>query len=68
MTGILAFGAGIAVGALIASSDGWGSNNWNCNWHGGNVTYNKNIYVSNSNNYRALEPEQRQLEQKQQLG
>jgi uncharacterized membrane protein YgcG len=52
MTGILAFGAGIAVGALINSSDGWGSNNWNCNWHGGNVSYNKNIYVSNTNNYR----------------
>jgi hypothetical protein len=52
LTGMLAFGAGIAVGALINSSDGWGSNNWNCNWHGGNVSYNKNIYVSNSNNYR----------------
>jgi len=52
MTGVLAFGAGIAVGALIGSSDGWGWNNWNCNWHGGNVTYNKNVYVSNSNNYR----------------
>lgn len=51
MTGVLAFGTGIAVGALIASSDGWGWNNWNCNWHGGNVTYNKNVYVSNSNYY-----------------
>jgi Protein of unknown function (DUF3300) len=51
LTGVLAFGAGIAVGALISSSDGWGWNNWNCNWHGGNVTYNKNVYVSNSNNY-----------------
>jgi uncharacterized membrane protein YgcG len=52
MTGILAFGAGIAVGALIDSSDGWGSNNWNCNWNGGgNVSYNHNVYVSNSNNY-----------------
>jgi len=51
LTGILAFGAGIAVGALIADSDGWGSNNWNCNWHGGNVTYNHNVYVSNNNVY-----------------
>ena len=52
MTGILAFGAGIAVGALIGSSDGWGSSNWNCNWNGGgNVSYNHNVYVSNSNNY-----------------
>jgi hypothetical protein len=52
LTGILAFGAGVAVGALVSSSDGWGYNNWNCNWHGGNVTYNKNVYVSNTNNYR----------------
>lgn len=51
LTGVLAFGAGIAVGALIGSSDGWGSNNWDCNWHGGNVSYNHNVYVSNSNNY-----------------
>jgi hypothetical protein len=52
MTGLLAFGAGIAVGALISSSDGWGSSNWDCNWNGGNVSYNHNVYVSNSNNYR----------------
>lgn len=45
MTGLVSFGAGILVGSLI---DG-GSNNWGCNWHGGNVTYNKNVYVSNSN-------------------
>ena len=53
LTGVLAFGAGIAVAALISSSDGWGYNNWNTNWHGGNVTYNKNVYVSNTNNYHA---------------
>jgi hypothetical protein len=53
LTGVLAFGAGIAVGALIGSSDGWGSNNWNCNWHGGNVSYNNNVYVSNSHNYHS---------------
>ena len=51
LTGVLAFGAGIAVGALISDSDGWGSNNWNCNWHGGNVSYNRNVYVSNNNVY-----------------
>ncbi len=45
MTGLVSFGAGMLVGSLI---DG-GSNNWGCNWHGGNVTYNKNVYVSNSN-------------------
>jgi hypothetical protein len=51
LAGLLGFGAGIAVGALIADSDGWGSNNWGCNWHGGNVTYNHNVYVSNNNVY-----------------
>jgi uncharacterized membrane protein YgcG len=51
LTGLLAFGAGIAVGALISDSDGWGSSNWGCNWHGGNVTYNHNVYVSNNNVY-----------------
>ena len=51
LAGLLGFGAGIAVGALIADSDGWGSSNWGCNWHGGNVTYNHNVYVSNNNVY-----------------
>jgi len=45
MTGLLSFGVGMMVGSLINS----GSNSWGCNWHGGNVNYNKNVYVSNSN-------------------
>ena len=45
MTGLLAFGVGMLVGDMIGSS----SNNWGCNWHGGNVVYNHNVYVSNSN-------------------
>ena len=45
MTGLVSFGAGLLVGDLIGSN----SNNWGCNWHGGNVTYNHNVYVSNSN-------------------
>lgn len=45
MTGLMSFGLGMMVGDMIGSS----SNNWGCNWHGGNVTYNKNVYVSNSN-------------------
>lgn len=44
MTGLMSFGLGMMVGDLIGSSDSWG-----CNWHGGNVTYNHNVYVSNSN-------------------
>jgi len=51
LAGLLGFGAGIAVGALIADSDGWGSSHWGCNWSGGNVTYNHNVYVSNNNVY-----------------
>jgi uncharacterized membrane protein YgcG len=42
---MLSFGVGMIVGDMIGSS----SNNWGCNWHGGNVTYNKNVYVSNTN-------------------
>src|SRR5271166_3160564 len=49
-TGVLAFGAGIAVGAAI--NGGWGWNSWGCGWHCGGVTYNRNVYVSNSNVYR----------------
>jgi hypothetical protein len=50
-TGILAFGAGIAVGAMMNNSSsccGWGYNNWNCNWHGGTVVYNQNNFYGNS--------------------
>ena len=52
-TGLISFGVGMAVGAAINNSCcGWGWNSWNTNWHGGNVVYNRNVYVSNSNVYR----------------
>ncbi len=39
-TGVLAFGAGIAVGAMMSSGCcGWGYSSWNCGWHGGTVVY-----------------------------
>jgi hypothetical protein len=48
-TGLLAFGAGIAVGAAINNSCcGWGYSYWGCNWHGGTVVYNNNVYVGNN--------------------
>jgi hypothetical protein len=48
-TGILAFGVGIAVGAMINNSCcGWGYSNWNCNWHGGTVVYRSNVYSGNA--------------------
>jgi hypothetical protein len=52
-TGLVSFGVGMAIGASMNNNCcGWGWNSWNTNWHGGNVTYNRNVYVSNSNVYR----------------
>jgi hypothetical protein len=46
-TGLLAFGAGIAVGVAMANSS-WGYSYWNCNWHGGAVVYHSTGYYGNS--------------------
>ncbi|MBV8867195.1 MAG: DUF3300 domain-containing protein [Acidobacteriaceae bacterium] len=45
-TGLLSFGAGIAIGSMM--SGGWGWNSWGCNWHGGVVVYNHNNFYGNS--------------------
>ncbi len=51
-TGLISFGLGMAVGAAISGGCcGWGWNSWGCGWHGGSVTYNRNVYVSRSNVY-----------------
>jgi Protein of unknown function (DUF3300) len=55
-TGLLSFGVGIAVGAAINNHNsccgwGWGYGGWGCNWHGGNVVYQRNVYVSRSNTF-----------------
>ena len=48
-TGVLAFGAGIAVGAAMAGGCcGWGYSAWNCNWHGGAVYYGGGAYYGNN--------------------
>lgn len=48
-TGLLAFGAGIAVGAAInGGCCGWGYSYWNCNWHGGTVYYGGSAYYGNA--------------------
>jgi hypothetical protein len=47
-TAALSFGVGMLVGAAVSNSS-WGWNSWNCNWHGGNVVYNNNVFVSRSN-------------------
>src|SRR5208337_4067736 len=51
-TSIISFGAGLAIGAALSGGYGWGWNSWGCGWHGGSVTYNRHVYVSNSNVYR----------------
>ena len=48
-TGLLAFGAGIAVGAAMNNSCcGWGYSYWNTNWHGGTVYYRGGAYYGNN--------------------
>ena len=49
-TGVLAFGAGIAVGAMMSSGCcSWGYSSWNCGWHGTTaVVYQGGAYYGNS--------------------
>jgi hypothetical protein len=49
-TGVLAFGAGIAIGAAISGGGccGWSYSYWNCNWHGGAVVYGHTTYYGNN--------------------
>ena len=48
--GIIGFGAGIAVGALMSGGCcSWGYSSWNCGWHGGTaVVYHGGAYYGNS--------------------
>jgi hypothetical protein len=45
----ISFGVGTLVGAAFGS--GWGWNRWGTNWHGGNVMFNRNNYISRSNTF-----------------
>src|SRR5271169_1590354 len=48
-TAVIAFGVGIAVGAMVyGGCCGWGWSYWGTNWHGNTIVYNRNIYVGNS--------------------
>ena len=49
-TGLLAFGAGVAVGAAMSGGGccGWSYTSWNCNWHGGAVVYGNSTYYGNN--------------------
>jgi hypothetical protein len=47
--GIIGFGAGIAVGAMMSGGcSGWGYSSWNCGWHGTAVVYHGSGYYGNS--------------------
>ena len=51
-TGLISFGIGMAIGASMNNGCcGWGYNSWGCGWHNSSVTYNRNVYVSNSNTF-----------------
>jgi Protein of unknown function (DUF3300) len=50
--GVIGFGAGVLMTSLINH----GSNSWGTNWYGGNVVYNRNVFVSNSNYFAARYP------------
>jgi Protein of unknown function (DUF3300) len=48
-TGVLAFGAGIAVGAMMSGGCcAWGYSSWNCGWHGTAVVYHGGAYYGNA--------------------
>ena len=48
-TGLLSFGAGMAVGAMMSGGCcGWGYNSWNCNWYHGGAYYHGAPYYGNN--------------------
>jgi hypothetical protein len=49
-TAVLAFGVGIAVGAMVSGGCcGWGYSSWNCGWHGTTtVVYRGGAYYGNA--------------------
>ena len=48
-TAVIAFGVGIAVGAMMyGGCCGWGWSYWGTNWRGNTIVYNRTVYVGNS--------------------
>ena len=48
-TGLLSFGAGMAVGAMMSGGCcGWGYSSWNCNWYHGGAYYHGAPYYGNN--------------------
>ena len=47
--GVLAFGAGLAIGAMMSGGCcGWGYSSWSCNWYGGGAYYHGGAYYGNA--------------------
>jgi len=46
--GAIAFGVGIAVGAMMSGGPTWGYSYWNCNWHSTTVVYRGGAYYGNA--------------------
>jgi Protein of unknown function (DUF3300) len=44
--GVMTFGLGLAVGAMMSS--GWGYSSWSCNWYGGAAYYHGGAYYGNT--------------------
>ncbi|MBV8552668.1 MAG: DUF3300 domain-containing protein [Acidobacteriaceae bacterium] len=49
---LLTFGAGIAIGALVANNQPWGWGGWGWNWGHRTVIVNHNTWVTRNNYYR----------------
>jgi uncharacterized membrane protein YgcG len=48
-TGLLSFGAGMAVGAMMSGGCcGWGYSSWNCDWYHGGAYYHGAPYYGNN--------------------
>lgn len=46
---VVAFGVGVAVGAMMSSHYAWGYSSWNCGWHGTTtVVYRGGAYYGNN--------------------
>jgi hypothetical protein len=53
---LITFGAGIAIGALIANNQPWGWGGWGWNWGSSRAYYNHTVWVRWGNPYRPPNP------------
>jgi hypothetical protein len=49
-TGLLSFGAGMAIGSMMGGGGccGWGYSSWNCNWYSHTTVYHGGAYYGNN--------------------